>query len=85
MPLGARLTAFLRHKTKVRWLLIGLGLGLGIFLSIPPRLMEDVSFSRMLLDRNGVLLRLALSKDDAYRLFVPLDRISPLQIGRAHV
>jgi penicillin-binding protein 1C len=42
-----------------------------------PRLLEDVSFSPCYLDRNGRLLRLELADDDRYRVFVPLEKISP--------
>lgn len=51
-----------------------------LFLATPPALLEDVSFSRAVYGRNGVLLRLTLSKDDRYRLFVPLQHISPAVI-----
>ncbi len=40
-------------------------------------LLGNTHFSRAYYDRNGTLLRLTLSADDKYRLFVPLDEISP--------
>jgi penicillin-binding protein 1C len=42
-----------------------------------PSLMNDVSFSRRIFDRHGHQLRMTLSRDEKYRVFTPLDRISP--------
>ncbi|MDH4226921.1 MAG: penicillin-binding protein 1C [Deltaproteobacteria bacterium] len=42
-----------------------------------PDLLGGVGLSRAVYDRNGSLLRLTLSPDDKYRLFVPLSEISP--------
>ena len=42
-----------------------------------PPLLKDISFSRAYYDRDGHLLRLTLSADDKYRIFTPLDEISP--------
>jgi len=53
----------------VIWLVIRL------FFTAP--LLNDVSFSRAYYDRNGNLLRLTLSADDKYRIYTPLDEISP--------
>jgi penicillin-binding protein 1C len=47
------------------------------FLSCKPPLLDKVSFSRAVFDRQGQLLRLTLSKDDKYRLYTPLHNISP--------
>jgi penicillin-binding protein 1C len=63
---------------KFRRILLLPLLAFGIFLAVSPRLMQDVSFSRAVYDRHGELLRLTLSRDEKYRLFVPLDRISPM-------
>ena len=46
-------------------------------LIVKPPLLSDVSFSKAVFDRNGTLLRLTTSKDEKYRLHVPLYRISP--------
>ncbi len=46
-------------------------------MAISPPLLSDVSFSQAVFDREGKLLRLTLSKDEKYRLHVPLHRISP--------
>ncbi len=43
---------------------------------IPP-LLSDTHFSRAYYDRNGTLMRMTLTADDKYRLFTPLDEISP--------
>ena len=48
-----------------------------VFLAIPPPLLQDVSFSRAVFSREGQLLRLTTSRDEKYRLFVPLAQISP--------
>src|SRR5690349_19686293 len=50
----------------------------GIWLCLPkPPLMDDISFSRRVFDRDGQQLRMTLSRDEKYRVFTPLDRISP--------
>lgn len=46
-----------------------------LFFTAP--LLQDVSFSRAYYDRNGNLLRITLSSDDKYRIYTPLDEISP--------
>jgi penicillin-binding protein 1C len=43
-------------------------------------LQEGLSLSTTFRDRNGRLLRLTLSEDDKYRLWVPLDAISPKMV-----
>ncbi|MGZ4984085.1 MAG: penicillin-binding protein 1C, partial [Chthoniobacterales bacterium] len=46
--------------------------------SLPkPPLLDGVSFSRRVYDRNGKLLCLTLSDDEKYRIFTPLEKISP--------
>jgi len=64
-------------KKYLRRALVALALPVVLFLAVPPKLMQDVSFSRAVYDRHGELLRLTLSHDDKYRLFAPLDHISP--------
>ncbi len=54
-----------------------LAFALTIALIPKPHLLDQTSFSPCYVDRNGRLLRLALSDDDRYRVFVPLDKISP--------
>ncbi|HUB67498.1 MAG TPA: penicillin-binding protein 1C [Candidatus Methylacidiphilales bacterium] len=47
-------------------------------MSMPkPRLLDATDFSPCYTDRNGKLLRLALAEDGRYRVYVPLERISP--------
>ena len=53
------------------------GVWLIVWAFFTPPLLNDVSFSRAYYDRNGKLLRLTLSADDKYRIFTPLDKISP--------
>jgi membrane carboxypeptidase/penicillin-binding protein PbpC len=53
-------------------------LGVGwLCLPEPPPLMADIGYSTRVLDRDGRLLRLALSADDKYRLQTPLADVSP--------
>ena len=42
-----------------------------------PHLLDQTSFSPCYVDRNGKLLRLGLAEDDRYRVYVPLEKISP--------
>lgn len=42
-----------------------------------PPLLNDTHFGRAYFDRNDKLLRITLTADDKYRLFVPLDEINP--------
>jgi penicillin-binding protein 1C len=43
----------------------------------PPPLLEGVSFSRSVEDRNGVILRLSLAADETWRLRAKLEEIAP--------
>jgi len=43
-----------------------------------PGLLDDIDFSRAVFDRKGTLLHLSLSRDEKYRLYVPLRDISPV-------
>ena len=45
-----------------------------------PRLSDGVLFSTAYYDREGKLLRLALTGDDRYRLWTPLEEMSPLLV-----
>lgn len=63
-----------------RWIIPSAGLlvlALAVFLLQRPPLLEDVSFSRAVFDRHGTMLRLTLAQDEQYRLYTPLDAISP--------
>jgi len=52
-------------------------ISLVIILVPKPHLLEETSFSPCYVDRNGKLLRLGLAEDDRYRVYVPLEKISP--------
>ena len=41
------------------------------------QLLEETTFSPCYVDRDGKLLRLGLAEDDRYRVYVPLEKISP--------
>lgn len=56
-------------------ILILLWIIIKIFFTTP--LLSDTHFGRAYFDRNGKLLRITLSADDKYRLYTPLDKISP--------
>ena len=56
------------------------GLVLAVVLVPKPHLIDQTSFSPCYVDRNGKLLRLGLAEDDRYRVFVPLEKISPALI-----
>src|ERR1700686_1245759 len=49
-----------------------------IWLLLPkPPLLEGISFSQCVRDRNGKLLRVTLSADQKFRIWTPLPEISP--------
>lgn len=52
-----------------------------LFRLLSPSLQSDVSFSQAIYDRSGKLLRLTLSRDDKYRLWLPLKAISPVLVN----
>ena len=54
--------------------------GLLFFLPAPP-LLSDVSFSSAIYDHQHRLLRLTLSEDDKYRVYTPLEKMSPKLIS----
>jgi len=57
---------------------------LSIFLFLrllSPSLKSDVSFSQAIYDRSGKLIRLTLSRDEKYRLWLPLKSISPALVN----
>ena len=62
----------------IRWAGIAAGLLAMAWLCLPrPALLDGVSFSRKVADRNGTLLWLTLSKDDKYRVYRPLKDVAP--------
>ncbi len=63
------------------WVVGGLVLaGLSVRVWPRPPLRERVTGSTAVLDRNGQLLRLALAPDQTFRLWTPLERMSPLLV-----
>jgi penicillin-binding protein 1C len=68
-----RLLGFMLKASAV---LLG-AFALAIVLVPKPHLLDEASFSPCYVDRNGKLLRLGLADDDRYRVYVPLDKISP--------
>jgi penicillin-binding protein 1C len=57
------------------WVLLGLAV---LYAAVPrPPVREGLGFSQAVFDREGRLLRLTLSPDEKYRLWVPLERIPP--------
>lgn len=71
-------------RVRVRWfgvLVAVLVLGLWALRSVSHApLYDGIAQSRMVLSEGGELLRLTLSDDDQYRLWVPLSKISPSMI-----
>ncbi len=70
-----KIKRFLRIFVIVFGVIFAIWLVIRIFFT--PPLLQDVSFSRAYYDRNGNLLRLTLSADDKYRIYTPLNEISP--------
>ncbi len=70
----------LRPAWKIAWkacaLLVGAFALCVAVVPLPP-LLQETSFSPCYVDRNGKLLRLGLAEDDRYRVFVPLEKVSP--------
>jgi penicillin-binding protein 1C len=49
-----------------------------VWLALPkPPLLDRISFSQCVRDRNGKLLRVTLSADEKFRIWTPLEQISP--------
>jgi penicillin-binding protein 1C len=75
---GARL---FRSVIKTSWArslaLLGMTVGV-IWLALPkPPLLDGISFSQCVRDRNGKLLRVTLTADQKFRIRTPLAEISP--------
>jgi penicillin-binding protein 1C len=61
-----------------RPLLVTCALLSALWLALPkPPLLEGISFSKSVRDRNGKLLRVTLSPDQKFRIWTPLEEISP--------
>jgi penicillin-binding protein 1C len=50
--------------------------GVWLFLPKPP-LLDNISFSQVVRDRNGKLLRITLTNDEKFRIWTPLSNVSP--------
>ena len=61
-------------------LLFILAVGLALLFVPKPPLKDGVSFSQAVYDERGKLLRLTLSADEKYRLWIPLGEMSPLLV-----
>lgn len=75
----------MKRILRLRWLwplvkmtAVMLGAFALVIVLVPkPHPLDETSFSPCYVDRNGHLLRLGLAEDDRYRVFVPLEKISP--------
>jgi len=69
-------------RSAIRNLLLFCAVAAAIWLALPkPPLLEGVSFSQCVRDRNGKLLRVTLTADQKYRVWTSLPNISPALIG----
>jgi penicillin-binding protein 1C len=67
-----------RYKKPLRAVAIVFSVTAAIWLALPkPPLLDGVSFSQCVRDRNGTLLRLTLTPDQKFRIRAPLSAISP--------
>ncbi len=73
-------TAKLRRH-KAAWILVLFLLAIFLLRVLSPSLKSDVSFSQAIYDRSGKLIRLTLSRDEKYRLWLPLKAISPVLVN----
>jgi membrane carboxypeptidase/penicillin-binding protein PbpC len=65
-------------RKTVRPLLLSCALISAIWLALPkPPMLDGVSFSQVVRDRNGTLLRVTLSADQKFRIWTSLNSISP--------
>lgn len=71
-----QMRAVIRIGLKAGLLLAG-AFALVIVLVPKPHLLDETSFSPCYVDRNGRLLHLGLAEDDRYRVYVPLEKMSP--------
>ena len=79
-----RMTAYLvgRYKETLCALTLLSGFTVSIWLALPkPPLLDGISFSQSVRDRNGTLLRITLAEDQKFRIWTPLRDISPELIG----
>jgi penicillin-binding protein 1C len=68
----------IRFRKILRPLLLACACASAGWLLLPkPPLLDGISFSQCVRDRNGKLLRVALSTDQKFRIWTPLPKISP--------
>src|SRR5438094_6958828 len=64
-------------RTILRPLLLVCAVIAAVWLALPkPPLLDGISFSQCVRDRNGKLLRVTLSADQKFRIWTPLEKIS---------
>lgn len=76
--LSAATTRWLQNILMAVFLL-ALGI-IGVRLWPHPPLYQGIPLSSVYYDRHGVLMRITLANDDRYRLWTPLEKISPLAV-----
>src|SRR5882762_7136138 len=75
------LSRVIRAPSVRSFALLGMTAWFAWFLLPKPPLLDGISFSQCVRDRNGKLLRVTLSADQKFRIWTPLERISPDLIG----
>src|SRR5882724_819768 len=65
-------------RSAIRNGLLLCAVAVAIWLALPkPPLLDGISFSQCVRDRNGKLLRVTLTTDQKFRIWTPLEKISP--------
>ena len=78
IPHRVKLIAFRIPHSAFRYLLILSAIVAAIWFLLPkPPLLDGVSFSQAIRDRNGELLRVTLTSDQKFRIWTPLHEIAP--------
>src|ERR1700756_3858457 len=73
-----RFFSFRVPKSAIRSVAVFCTVIVAIWLFLPkPPLLDGVSFSQCVRDRNGELLRVTLTSDQKFRIWTPLSHISP--------
>jgi len=86
--LWQRYVRYLKYPRYIQYLIYAMGLFIFllcvlyscIFLSEKKHIYANFSFSQVITDRNGEILRIGLSHDEKYRLYIPLKNIHPHMI-----
>jgi len=79
LPAGSRRSRRIRNlRGALRDGFVFCAVVAGIWLALPkPPLLDGISFSHCVRDRNGKLLRVTLSADQKFRVWTPLEEVSP--------